>query len=365
VPDGSVRIFSSLNANAEEVIFKNMHRSTVTAIAVTEDGDKLITGGDDSMIAVWRLSALGHVESALETGFISNRSISTSIELIGFLHGHIETISTLKVSSKFNLILSASKDLTIIAWDLNRLSCSFCLTGFSSPIVDIAICEATGDIAACTKSDIFLWDLNGVFIARHSVNASSIYSLAIASPVGHLVNFSNLIFSGHEDGSINIWEVVNILKPDVKLSSTSSRLYASSLISKHIWETQSCKWSFSLKKTIETLHKMPVRVLYIPSDKSGLWSGDWGGHAYFWSLSVEDFAEESAAAASSNLKLSIDEVREMQCGSCAKRGWKKNENRYNCKTCVKVFCEFCYMDHLRSHQPTSPLFWLPHLSSTT
>jgi WD40 repeat protein len=326
-----------------------------------------VTGGDDSMIAVWTLPA-GSPRSNFdfeEPTFIGVNPYMAGFELCGFLNGHVEAISCLRVSVAFNAIVSASKDRTMIVWDLNRLLCSFSITGFASPIVDVAISEDSGDIVACTKTDICVWDINGRAIASYTHNGSSISCVAITCPLGHVVKFTDLIVTGHEDGVINIFEVILSPKedePETQKKKTLLRRSTSFNVPSLSWGTSSRSWIINLRKTVDRGHRAAVRTILIPSDNSGFWSGDWAGTVLTWGATPEDIAEDSLVSTAFKLFVAPDEIRTVPCAKCAKRQWKKTDLRYPCAQHKQVFCSGCIMDHLRQHEFVPPSFWLPHVA---
>lgn len=342
IPDGSLRVLYG-TSNDPSVIFRSMHRSTITACAISQDGSIIVTGGDDSMISVWN-ATFDDIDSF---GIIDKRDRDLKLELAGYLHGHLETVSCLKLSLEFNIIASASKDQTVIVWDLNRLTCSFSITGFDSPIVDMSICSENGDLLVCTGTRISLWDLNGKFIATLNIEfMPTITCGEIISPVGILTESmpSNVILTGHEDGSISIWEVRMASRkeqvPDIKVE--------------HSWGCPSHCWTIFHQRTLSTEigHEMSISCISATLNRSGFWTADWLGHAIFWSISVEDQCEESIIRASAVCSKSVEDVRVLPCNNCLKK-FKKAELRTPCKICREIYCSGCILDHIRNSESHS------------
>ncbi|CAK9291092.1 unnamed protein product [Gordionus sp. m RMFG-2023] len=149
----------------------------------------LITGGSDGVIRVITRN---------ETGTASERNN------VKCLYGHDEAVTCLAASKTFKVMVSGSRDRTILLWDLNRLSFvkqlipplihqnkgllknnSFNDSGdndaknimeegemfqYTSPISALHINDLTGDIISCAGSDVYLWNVNGQFISHSDMN---------------------------------------------------------------------------------------------------------------------------------------------------------------------------------------------------
>lgn len=88
------------------------------------------------------------------------------LKLKSHLFGHSESITCLAISPSYNIIVSGSKDMTCIVWDLARLSFVRQLVPHSAPIDAVGVNELTGDIATCSSSWLHLWSVNGELIGR-------------------------------------------------------------------------------------------------------------------------------------------------------------------------------------------------------
>lgn len=119
-------------------------------------------------------SGLGTAGSS-STGVSGSSSSSSSaqstaprycLRLRANLCGHTEAVTCLAASHAFNLVVSGSRDRTCILWDLTRLCFLRQLVGHTAPVAAVTISEATGDIATCGGTYLYLWNCNGDPIAR-------------------------------------------------------------------------------------------------------------------------------------------------------------------------------------------------------
>ena len=85
-------------------VFSSLHTDHITC-AGFYDTTTLITGGNDGIVGVWKLS-------------ISAKR--AEIALGACLRGHHKKITCLAISSSYSIAISGSEDHTAIIWDLNR-----------------------------------------------------------------------------------------------------------------------------------------------------------------------------------------------------------------------------------------------------
>ena len=200
-----------------------MHDGVVRCAVVPEGDERiLVTGGDDCMLCVWRKN-----EIITNPSTIFNEN---EYGLVAGLHGHREKITCIAVSKPFAIIASGSSDSSVILWDLNRLHAvrQLGFTPSNSVITAICINHKTGDVCFASRSPAMLCvcDVNGKLLARFpdereqtiklingeqeisTKTIDNITSLCIADTAGHAMsNSSALIVSGHEQGTIRVWNL--------------------------------------------------------------------------------------------------------------------------------------------------------------
>ena len=157
------------------------YTSYVTAVAITSDGKRAISGAEDDTCIVWDLRSgealqtlKGHTNSALAVAITADgkRAISGSRdktcivwdlqsgETLQILKGHTNYVSTVAISADGKRAISGSRDKTCIVWDLPRGEALKILKGHTDHIDAIAI-TADGERAISGSMDrtCIVWDL--------------------------------------------------------------------------------------------------------------------------------------------------------------------------------------------------------------
>jgi len=119
------------------------HTGSVCAVAFSNDGARLATGGDDNLVKVW--------------------DAYTGEELLS-LKGHERTVNRVAFSLDDMCMVSASSDETVRVWDLATGKC-------------LEVTERTGKTAGSLVSSIFLWHI------RQQEAETSVESTQTSNPV--------------------------------------------------------------------------------------------------------------------------------------------------------------------------------------
>jgi WD40 repeat protein len=80
--------------------------------------------------------------------------VDKELRLKAHLFGHSEPITCLTCSPSYNIIVSGSKDLTCIIWDLARLSFVRQLVSHSAPVDAVGVNELTGKLLILMLSSL-------------------------------------------------------------------------------------------------------------------------------------------------------------------------------------------------------------------
>lgn len=119
---------------------KNVHRGIVLDVSIGRDGQRAVSGGQDSKVGVWDVS---------------------SGTLTAFLDGHTSPVACVANSEECRVAASGSVDGTIRIWDLDRLKCISVLDGHKDALSMVAISSDGQRAASVSEGDrtVRLWNL--------------------------------------------------------------------------------------------------------------------------------------------------------------------------------------------------------------
>uniref|UniRef100_A0A0N4Z392 Beige/BEACH domain containing protein n=1 Tax=Parastrongyloides trichosuri TaxID=131310 RepID=A0A0N4Z392_PARTI len=153
------------------------------------------------------------------------------LKYLKHLLAHTDTVTTMIVSKSYNLLISGSRDGSVIIWDPESLGFIRQLINHGQPITAIQINETTGDIATASGSMMYVWSINGVLLS--SIDTSDSKGSLTSSRIILCLSFStinewdsqNVIMCGRNDGLVLIYSMEMIMnnKKDsnnLKLSNT-------------------------------------------------------------------------------------------------------------------------------------------------
>nr|KYP48622.1 WD repeat and FYVE domain-containing protein 3 [Cajanus cajan] len=265
-PDRSLR-FMSYEQDKLLSTHENLHGGNqVQCASVSHDGQILVTGGDDGLVNVWRVSKFG--PRALR-----------HLKLQKPLCGHTAKITCLQVSQPYMLIVSGSDDCTVIIWDLSSMAFVRQLPEFTAPVSAVSVNDLTGEIVTAAGILLAVWSINGDCLAM--IRASQLPSDSILSVTSS--TFSDWLdtkwyATGHQSGAVKVWQMVHCSNPDSSLSK-----FGSSGINLGAKEPE---YKLVLRKVLK-FHKHPVTALHLTTDLKQFLSGDSDGHLLSWTLPDE------------------------------------------------------------------------------
>lgn len=157
------------------------HSSAVKALAMTPDGRRLVSGGDDQKVVLWDLmrgeplrTLLGHrhfvssVAISADGQEVLSGSWDRSLRLWeartgkckAVLEGHEGIVTSVRLSDDGTVAVSASWDNTVRVWDLVRGRCIRTLQGHRGMVTSVALASAARCLASASwDSTVRLWDL--------------------------------------------------------------------------------------------------------------------------------------------------------------------------------------------------------------
>ncbi|XP_038716795.1 protein SPIRRIG isoform X1 [Tripterygium wilfordii] len=268
-PDRSLR-FMSYDQDRLLSTHENLHEGNqVQCAGVSYDGQILVTGANDGLVSVWRISK-------------DSPRAARRLQLEKALCAHTAKITCLNVCQPYMLIVSGSDDHTVILWDLSSLVFVRQLPEFPAPISALYVNDLTGELVTAAGILLAIWSINGDCLAV--VNTSQLPSDSILSV--RSCKFSdwldtNWYVTGHQSGAIKVWQMVHC--SDRK--SAQSRSNGSGMSGLNLGDKMP-EYRLVLHKVLKS-HKHPVTALHLTSDLKQLLSGDAGGHLLSWTLPDE------------------------------------------------------------------------------
>ncbi|KAL3849903.1 hypothetical protein ACJIZ3_011785 [Penstemon smallii] len=265
-PDRSLR-FMSYDQDKLLSTHENLHGGhQIQCVSASHDGQVLVTGSDDSLVCVWRISKDGP------------RTLR-HLQLEKALCGHLGKITCLHVSQPYMMLVSGSDDCTVIIWDLSSLVFVRQLPEFPSPVSAIYVNDLTGEIVTAAGVMLAVWSINGDCLAL--VNTSQLPSDFIVSLAG--CTFSdwletNWYVSGHQSGAVKVWKMIHSYSEESAQIKQSGSPTGGLRLGSKVPE-----YRMILHKVLKS-HKFPVTALHLSSDLKQLLSGDSGGHLLSWTL---------------------------------------------------------------------------------
>jgi WD40 repeat protein len=152
------------------------HSSWVTAVAISQDGQTLISGADDGTLFVWTLAG----------------------QQIGQLIGHSGGITALSIVPATGELLTGSTDGSLILWDLKSMNQLASLDRMDSAVTDIAAAlNVAKAVTGYADGTLILWDLANLHPVFINHQESIINGVALNSDA------SRIFFTEGEGVNIN------------------------------------------------------------------------------------------------------------------------------------------------------------------
>ena len=239
------------NTDAGNITLANTltgHSDSVWSVALSSNGQTLVSGSEDKTIKVWNLS----------TG-----------QLLRTLSGHSDTVRSVALSPDGQTLASGSGDNTIKIWNVQTGKLLRTLSAHSGPVWSVAISrDGQTLVSGSEDKTIKIWNLQTGELRRILFGHSDqIFSVAI-SPDGQTVA------SGGIDKTINIWNLqTGKLLRTLEGHSDSVRSVAISpdgqKIASSSWDKTVKVWNLRTGKLLRTLEGHTARVVAIAFSEDG------------------------------------------------------------------------------------------------
>ncbi len=205
------------------------HTAGVNTIAISPDGETIVSGSDDKTVSLWNLNtgkqiftffgqerqvyaaAISPDGNMLVTGGLDHKITSWQLNTKTFLrpllspnspYSHLGFISCLTFSRDRKILASASGDKTIRLWGGYSGELKRTLNGHSDTVYAIAI-SPDGEMIASGSADktIRVWSLNSFEQPRILTGHSGCVTAVAITPDG------KIIVSGSTDATIKLWDI--------------------------------------------------------------------------------------------------------------------------------------------------------------
>src|SRR5271157_3958530 len=157
------------------------HAGSVTAVAITPDGARVVSGSYGKILKVWDLH---------------------SGRMLRSLEGHLNIVNAVAVTPDGKKVVSGSTDKTIKVWDLQsgRLLCS--MEGHTWPVRVVAVtADGAQIISGSWDCTLKVWDLeSGQLITTLGGHEGFVNTLAVTPD-------STKIVSGSADNTLKVWDL--------------------------------------------------------------------------------------------------------------------------------------------------------------
>ena len=136
--DKTIRFLNPQSASRDEKTVFEGHEAPVTAVCFDGKGSTLISGSEDGVLRIWKMSN-GKCTSVLEE--------------------HAKAVTALATNAKSKWLASGDKDGKIVVWDLKKAEALVRLEGRGA-VVGLAFLGKRAELAAVTGDRVTIWDLS-------------------------------------------------------------------------------------------------------------------------------------------------------------------------------------------------------------
>jgi WD40 repeat protein len=164
--DGTIRVWNL--ESGQELHSFTVNIDMVKTVAVTSDGHYAVSAGMwDGALRVWDLG-------------ISQENLDSSQEIITF-HRHHAEITAMAVSPDGRKAISGSEDESLLVWDLESGRILFWFPYHEDLVTAVAVMpDSSMAVSASWDDTVMVWDLeNGHKISTHTLNSLSVTKLAL------------------------------------------------------------------------------------------------------------------------------------------------------------------------------------------
>jgi WD40 repeat protein len=241
------------------------HNRTVTAVAVTPDGHRAVSASWDKTLKVWDIT--------------SGRAVAT-------LEGHADLVSAVALTPDGRHAVSASLDKTLKVWDLGSGRALATLEGHSDAVWTVALTpDGQRAISASWDKTLKVWDLDSGRILRTLEGHADTVSAAAITPDGRRA------VSASWDKTLKVWDLASGravatlaghtgLVSAVAVTPDGQRAVSAS------WDNTLKVWDLTSGRAVATLegHADFIRAVAITPDGRRAVSASWDKTLKVWDI---------------------------------------------------------------------------------
>ena len=236
--DGQIQIWNGLSGQLEKTL--PAHEDGIKTVAISADGNTIVTGGKDSRIKIWNRRSRqlertleGHEGEVNSVALSANGAIIVSGaedslvnvwnrvtgKLERSLEGHEEAVKSVAISADGNTIASGGQDKQVKIWRWRAWELKNTPKSHEEEVRSVAI-SPDGNTIVSGSGDrtIKIWDAQGNLQHTLKGHTSKVESVAISSDGLSIV-------SGSRDRTIKIWNLsTKAVEQNLTTSGDSSKI---------------------------------------------------------------------------------------------------------------------------------------------
>lgn len=168
---------------AKERVLRQLegHVSAAKSVAMTPDGKRAVSGGDDQTVRVWDLA---------------------SGSCIQVFQGHDHYVSCVAISADGNRVISGAWDRTVRVWDVQRGRCLAVLAGHTGILTSVCLsADGRSAVSGGWDGTVRIWDLeSGRCLRTLEGHTSMVTGVALSGD-------ASIAVSGSWDTNVRVWDV--------------------------------------------------------------------------------------------------------------------------------------------------------------
>lgn len=258
----------------------NGHTDGIKSVAISPSGQTLISCSWDNSIRVWNLQNAGNYGGS----FPQSKTLDSG--LLSTMIPHSEAVNCVVFSPDNQAFVTASEDCTIKLWDFRRLGLITTFTGHKDAVKSIAI-SPDGKFLASGSADstIKIWNL-GTGELLHTLSGHSDWVKCVAiSPD------SKFLVSGAQDKTIKLWnlqtgELANTLIGHWSEVNSVAIGHNGHTIISGSWDKTIIVWHLQTGTQLHVLegHRDAVAAVAITPDGDKIVSSSWEHRIRIWGV---------------------------------------------------------------------------------